>query len=164
MASGSISGPVTTTAMKVIAGQKTMNILNIDAKPSAVPRGTPPLPSILQDRDHAIYMYNHICQSMLEMGILSPVDAPMITQAALLYQNIMEAQETLDSEVSPYYSSQTQNGRIVRVHPALSYLLAADTKFREYMNAFGLTPLSRARMGLDGTFKEDPEEKYFNVA
>lgn len=135
------------------------------------PRKAIPDPSDrLTDRARDIYMLAG--EHTLRMGVLTDVDGLALELLATAADEYFSAQEILKGiaetrtlEVlgeSPrlkdgmVYESETQNGKIIRAHPANGIASDAWKRAKSMLVEFGLTPSSRSR--LQGPSEDENDE------
>jgi P27 family predicted phage terminase small subunit len=98
------------------------------------------------------------------MGVLTKVDSGALERLCETYAEIADYQNQI-ARCGSTYSTVTEHGQeVIRPHPAVAMLSAADRRFKTYLTEFGLTPAARAKVKVEGKKKKgpgDPADDYF---
>lgn len=95
------------------------------------------------------------------MGVLTVADGLALERLCDIYADILQLRNTIAVE-GRTYTVQTDNGFLIKPHPAVAMLADADRRFKSYLVEFGLTPAARVKVNADGGEKEaDPLNQFF---
>jgi P27 family predicted phage terminase small subunit len=110
--------------------------------------GRPEPPSNLSDA--AVVEFGRICDRMEAIGTLSPTFVDTIAAAARRAAEIDECQGIIDKE-GRIYETVTQNGKMIRPHPAVAQKNEAERHHHALMAELGLTPATMGKVKAQGT-------------
>lgn len=119
-----------------------------------------PLDSIPDIPDHlneySGEFFKQVCELFLSNGSLTAGNIPDITLASIWWGVARQAEESINGKdgIVQVYESGAKN-----VSPYLSVLDRATTQIQRFSDRYGLSLLSKQRVGIQGTKKEDPFDK-----
>ena len=94
-----------------------------------------------------------------EMGVLTIADGAALERLVLCYLEVKKLEETVAKIGHVYAAQSTQKDRVVKANPAVAMLHAADTRLRQMLIEFGLTPAARTKVHTVQRGGEKPKEK-----
>lgn len=105
--------------------------------------GWPALPDDMSDAERACCL--EIMALLASLGLLSEVDAEAVRACARSRLEIDELTDIVRKQ-GRFYECRTEAGAImVRTHPSVALLAAAETRLRLWLGELGLTPVGRLR-------------------
>lgn len=130
------------TALKLIAGTSgKRKAKTTEAKPSP---GIPVCPAHLGDTARKAWAV--LAPMLYRLGLLSELDGHALERLCSCYAEILECQALIEKFGRTYSSVGTAGASLVKAHPAVGQLNAADQRFKAYLVEFGLTPSARTRV------------------
>ena len=149
----------TPTALKVVAGNPGKRAMNKrEPKPK---RAIPSCPEHLSNDGRIAW--GRMTVLLDRMGVLTEADAFALERMCDCYADILACRDLLEIDGRTYTTTTAQGDTLIKGHPAVGQLRAADAQFKSYLIEFGLTPAARSKVNAaDGDDeKTDPLAKFF---
>lgn len=136
------------TSMKVIQG--TFRPDRAKDEPE-YQKGLPPCPDHLSDKARSAW--NHIGPMLEKAGLLTHGDGFALEGLCEAYADLRDARAAIRARGGLTYVTESAGGEMVRPFPEITMISDADKRYRAWLGEFGLTPSSRARVGVPGAGK-----------
>ena len=155
----------TPTHLKIVRGNPGKRAL-----PENEPQPTlgSPVPPVWLS-DDAKVQWGRFSVWLEQMGVLTVADGPALERLVSVYLEVRDLEATLVRDGRTYATESTVGGRIVKAHPAVAMLNSADTRLRQMLIEFGLTPAARTKVhtvqkrGNTQPDKPKPAASYFRA-
>jgi len=97
------------------------------------------------------------------MGVLTEADSAALERLCDCYSDILECREIINRDGRTYTTTNSDGDTLIKGHPAVAQLRAADSQFKSYLVEFGLTPAARTKVHAmaEDDHKEDPLAEFF---
>jgi P27 family predicted phage terminase small subunit len=153
----------TPSHLKVVAGTNRKDRENPDEPKPAL--GSPVPPVWLSD--DAKVQWGRFSVWLEQMGVLTVADGPALERLVSVYLEVRDLEACLTLEGRTYATQSTVGERVVKAHPAVAMLNSADSRLRQMLIEFGLTPAARTKVhtvqrgGKQEPEKQKPASAYF---
>ena len=97
-------------------------------------------------------------------GVLTEPDALALERMCDTYADIQECRALIERDGRTYVTKNPAGDSLIKTHPAVAQLRAADTLFKSYLVEFGLTPAARSKVHAEPTADADPMARFFPPA
>ena len=115
------------------------------ADPPAPP-GRPPVPSYLSSEERRVF--RRVVDHLERMGILASTDGEMLGRYAVFYVLWSRVNQIIQVEGETYTTKDRAGFVTIQRRPESSFLLAYHAEMARIEASFGLTPASRAALGV----------------
>jgi len=149
----------TPTALKLVKGNPGKRAINkAEPKPERI---IPKCPRHLDKHGKAVW--RKLSEMLDRMGVLTEADAYTLERLCDCYSDILDCRALIARDGRTYEVSTPGGDTLIKGHPAVNQLRAADAQFKSYLVEFGLTPAARSKVNAtpDDPAKEDPAERFF---
>ena len=148
----------TPTALKLVAGNPGKRATNKrEPKPK---RAIPSCPEHMSNDGRIAW--GRMTVLLDRMGVLTEADAFALERLCDCYADVLACRILIERDGRTYTTTTAQGDTLIKGHPAVGQLRAADAQFKSYMIEFGLTPAARSKVNAaDDDEKTDPLAKFF---
>ena len=127
--------------------------------------GTPIPPAWLSDE--AKVQWGRFSVWLEQMGVLTLADGPALERLVSVYLEVHELEVLIREQGRVVEMLSTQKEKVLKANPAVAMLNSADSRLRQMLIEFGLTPAARTKVhtvkrgGSDKPEKQKPAASYF---
>lgn len=145
----------TPTHLKVVKGTQRKDRSNAD---EPKPDPTTPIPPAWLS-DEAKVQWGRFAVVLEQMGVLTIADGAALERLVLCYLEVKKLEEAVAADGHTYRTKSTQGEEVVKANPAVAMLSSADTRLRQMLIEFGLTPAARTKVHTVKRNGKPPDEK-----
>jgi P27 family predicted phage terminase small subunit len=149
------------TRLKLIKGNPGKKALNLNEP--ELPAGIPEPPVELCSRARKEWVvFANIIDSM---GVMTIGDGHALARMCEIYAELIRVEQYLRDEGCVVESVTRDGGILYRARPEVGIRSDCETKFKAYLQEFGLTPSSRTKIQVPSGSKKkdsDPISRFFN--
>ncbi|WP_276641326.1 phage terminase small subunit P27 family [Siccibacter turicensis] len=150
--------PKTPTYLALVKGNPSKRTLNKnEPKP---PSGVPPTPKHFDKQGK--YWFKRMADELNAIGVISQLDARALELLVEAYTEYRHHCDTLEVEGYTYRTETNTGDVLIKAHPAAMMKADAWKRIRAMLGEFGMTPASRAKVGVNGPAEADPLEEFLN--
>lgn len=149
--------PTKPTALKLIAGNPGKRALPKHEPQFKQGVGQPPetLDSV------GAQCWKRLAALLDRTGVLTEPDGYALERMCDAYADIEACKTLIERDGRTYTTKNAAGDSLIKTHPAVGQLRAADALFKSYLVEFGLTPAARSKVHATPDADADPMARFF---